>query len=125
MGPGGIFRALSNIAKDVVSDNKKQEKLNRGLTQAEVDEIRAKGGSIVYHYRSNKEGTLLQDWYGRMYTKDAQGVIRRAEPKVNGKVAKKRRRSTREAALHHIKGDFGRPVKPHRSGGARPLSAHA
>lgn len=68
------------------------------LTPEEVEQAIRAGKRLRYDYRSNEKGDLLMASDGRIYTKSGSGVITRAIPKVNGKLAKKQRQAERNAA---------------------------
>lgn len=94
------LRLLHSQANQAVKNNQHVKDEKKSLTAKEVEEIRSKGGTVVYHYRETKErdSLILTDWHGRRYLKNKKGVISRIIPKVNGKVAKKQRRQERLAA---------------------------
>jgi len=96
---------IVKVSEDTVADTEKQKKVNKGLTKEQVDAIRAKGGTIVYNLRHNAAGDKLIDLKGTQYDRDLKtGVMRRTEPKVNGKKAKAIRRGLRlleEDAANH------------------------
>jgi hypothetical protein len=80
---------------DTVADTAAQEKKNKGLTKEEVDDIRKKGGKIVYRHRTNSSGTKELSFHGREYDRLNDGSLRRTSPKINGKEAKRIRRDQR------------------------------
>ena len=91
----GLFRGISAkiaLIKSAIQKTRTKEPA-KALTNEEVAELRKKGKRIVYHYRSNEAGTILSDWYGRMYSIDTKGVIQRLVKKVNGKIAKRIRQT--------------------------------